>query len=51
MDLVEELADRVGIIRTGSLVKEGSISDLKSIFKVIFTVLKLKLILNYLLFG
>ncbi|MBK9500557.1 MAG: hypothetical protein IPO06_14520 [Leptospiraceae bacterium] len=35
MDLVEELVDQSGIIRTGSLVREGSIADLKSIFKVI----------------
>lgn len=33
MDLVEELADRVGIIRQGRLVVEGSLSELRSIFK------------------
>ncbi len=33
MDLVEELADRVGIIRQGKLVVEGSLSELKAIFK------------------
>jgi ABC-2 type transport system ATP-binding protein len=42
MDLVEELADRVGIIRTGSLVREGSISDLKSIFKSYIYRIKIK---------
>lgn len=33
MDLVEELADRVGIIRQGRLVVEGSLAELRSIFK------------------
>ncbi len=33
MDLVEELADRVGIIRNGGLIREGTLSDLKAIFK------------------
>lgn len=42
MDLVEELADRVGIIRGGELVREGSISNLKSIFKSNIYTLKLK---------
>jgi ABC-2 type transport system ATP-binding protein len=42
MDLVEELADRVGIIRNGELVKEGSIPNLKSIFKSNIYTLKLK---------
>lgn len=42
MDLVEELADRVGIIRSGSLVKEGSIADLKSIFKSYIYRIKIK---------
>lgn len=32
MDLVEEVADRVGIIREGALVKEGTISELRSVF-------------------
>ncbi len=32
MELVEELADRVGILRNGSLVREGTLSELKSIF-------------------
>lgn len=42
MDLVEELADRVGIIRSGNLVREGTISDLKSIFKSYIYKLKIK---------
>ncbi len=42
MDLVEELADRVGIIRGGELVREGSIANLKSIFKSNIYTLKLK---------
>ena len=33
MDLVEEVADRVGIIREGALVREGSITELRSVFK------------------
>jgi len=32
MELVEELADRVGILRNGSLIQEGTLSELKSIF-------------------
>ena len=32
MDLVEELADRVGILRNGILVREGTLPELKSIF-------------------
>lgn len=32
MELVEELADRVGILRGGSLVREGTLPELKSIF-------------------
>lgn len=32
MELVEELADCVGILRNGSLVREGTLSELKSIF-------------------
>jgi ABC-2 type transport system ATP-binding protein len=32
MDLVEELADRVGILKSGSLMKEGTLTELKSIF-------------------
>jgi ABC-type multidrug transport system ATPase subunit len=32
MDLVEELADRVGIIRNGLLVREGSIPELRTVF-------------------
>ena len=32
MDLVDEVADRVGIIRNGLLVKEGSIPELRSVF-------------------
>lgn len=32
MELVEELADRVGILRSGSLVREGTLPELKSIF-------------------
>ena len=42
MDLVEELADRVGIIRNGSLVKEGTIPKLKSIFKAFIYRIKIK---------
>jgi ABC-2 type transport system ATP-binding protein len=42
MDLVEELADRVGIIRNGSLVKEGTIPKLKSIFKAYIYRIKIK---------
>ncbi|MBI3395192.1 MAG: ABC transporter ATP-binding protein, partial [Spirochaetia bacterium] len=33
MDLVEDLADRVGIIRQGSLAVEGRLSELQAIFK------------------
>ena len=33
MDLVEELADRVGIIQNGTLIREGSLTDLKAIFQ------------------
>lgn len=33
MDLVEELADNVGIIRNGELVKQGSLADLKAVFR------------------
>ncbi len=33
MNLVEEVADRVGIIRQGELVVEGSLSELKAIFQ------------------
>lgn len=33
MDLVEELADRVGILRRGELIREGTLAGLKSIFK------------------
>lgn len=33
MDLVEELADRVGILRRGELIREGTLAELKSIFK------------------
>lgn len=33
MELVEELADRVGIIRSGELVRQGSLSDLKAVFQ------------------
>lgn len=33
MNLVEEVADRVGIIRQGELVVEGTMSDLKAIFQ------------------
>lgn len=32
MELVEELADRVGIIRSGELVRQGTLSDLKAVF-------------------
>ena len=32
MELVEELADRVGILRNGTLIQEGTLSELKSIF-------------------
>ena len=32
MDLVEELADRVGILQNGVLVREGSIPELRSVF-------------------
>jgi len=32
MNLVEEVADRVGIIQNGCLVKEGTISELRSVF-------------------
>lgn len=32
MDLAEAVADRVGIIRDGSLVKEGTILELRSVF-------------------
>jgi len=32
MELAEEVADRVGIIRDGDLVKEGTISELRSVF-------------------
>lgn len=33
MDLVEDLADRVGIIRQGTLAVEGRLSELQTIFK------------------
>ena len=33
MELVEELADRVGIIRSGELVRQGSLADLKAVFR------------------
>ena len=33
MGLVDELADQVGIIREGSLVREGTIAELKEVFK------------------
>ncbi|MDX1960127.1 MAG: ABC transporter ATP-binding protein [Leptospiraceae bacterium] len=33
LDLVEEIADRVGIIRAGKLVVEGTLTELKSVFK------------------
>jgi ABC-2 type transport system ATP-binding protein len=42
LDLVEELADRVGIIRNGSLVVQGSLAELKSIFKTYIFRLKIK---------
>ncbi|MCB1141685.1 MAG: ABC transporter ATP-binding protein [Leptospiraceae bacterium] len=33
MDLVDELADRVGILKGGKLLREGTLSQLKSIFE------------------
>ncbi|MCB1179169.1 MAG: ABC transporter ATP-binding protein [Leptospiraceae bacterium] len=42
LDLVEELADRVGIIRNGSLVLQGTLSELKSIFQTYIFRLKVK---------
>ena len=33
MELVEELADRVGIIRSGELVRQGTLADLRSVFQ------------------
>ncbi len=42
LDLVEELADRVGIIRSGSLVLQGTLSELKSIFQSYIFRLKIK---------
>jgi ABC-2 type transport system ATP-binding protein len=33
LDLVEEIADRAGIIRNGKLVIEGTLGELKSVFK------------------
>jgi ABC-2 type transport system ATP-binding protein len=42
MDLVEELADRVGILRNGNLVREGSLSELKSIFHSFFYKMKIR---------
>jgi len=32
MDLVEELADRAGIIQEGSLIREGTLADLRAVF-------------------
>ena len=42
MDLVEELADRVGILRNGNLVREGTLSELKSIFHSFFYKMKIR---------
>ena len=42
MSLVEELADRVGILHNGMLVKEGCLTELKSIFQSNIFRLKVK---------
>ncbi len=34
MDLVEEVSDRIGIIKNGKLIAEGSVSELKKLFSV-----------------
>ncbi|HMV77543.1 MAG TPA: ABC transporter ATP-binding protein [Leptospiraceae bacterium] len=42
LELVEELADRVGIIRNGQLVVEGTLAELKSIFQTYIYNVKLR---------
>jgi ABC-2 type transport system ATP-binding protein len=42
LDLVEELADRVGIIRNGSLIEQGTLAQLKSLFQTYLFRLKIK---------
>lgn len=46
MDLVEELADRVGILRNGALVREGTLAELKSIFHSYIYKLKIRGVWN-----
>ncbi|MCB1189314.1 MAG: ABC transporter ATP-binding protein [Leptospiraceae bacterium] len=40
MDLVQNVADRVGIIRDGKIVKEGSLNDLSAVFHNFIYILK-----------
>ena len=40
IDLVQNVADRVGIIRDGKIVKEGSLNDLSAVFHNFIYILK-----------